>query len=97
LLDALDWKGVAMIECKRDPETGRHAIMEINGRFWARCSWLSMRGSISHCPRAVRPGPVPPEPTGTTYRVGVRSRWFWGDVDHLYMRLTRSLAELQAA
>ena len=21
------------------------------------------------------------------YRVGVRSRWFWGDVDHLYLRL----------
>ena len=21
------------------------------------------------------------------YRVGVRSRWFWGDVDHFYLRL----------
>jgi len=23
----------------------------------------------------------------TQYRVGVRSRWFWGDVDHLYLQL----------
>jgi hypothetical protein len=23
----------------------------------------------------------------TSYRVGVRSRWFWGDVDHLIARL----------
>ena len=26
-------------------------------------------------------------PPVTHYRVGVRSRWFWGDVDHLYLRL----------
>src|SRR5712691_5282989 len=34
LLDALDWQGVAMIECKREHETGRQVVMEINGRFW---------------------------------------------------------------
>src|SRR5207247_607201 len=28
------------------------------------------------------------------YQVGVRSRWFWGDVDHLYLRLTRSARAL---
>ena len=28
------------------------------------------------------------------YRVGVRSRWFWGDVDHLYLRLRRSRSTL---
>ncbi|PYP29956.1 MAG: hypothetical protein DMD49_11930, partial [Gemmatimonadetes bacterium] len=41
-------------------------------------------------------GQVPP-PNGIGYRIGVRSRWFWGDVDHLYLRLTRSAAELQLA
>src|SRR5207245_8993362 len=34
LLDALDWQGVAMVECKRDLISGRHVIMEVNGRFW---------------------------------------------------------------
>ena len=28
------------------------------------------------------------------YRAGVRSRWWWGDVDHLLARLRRSRAEL---
>jgi predicted ATP-grasp superfamily ATP-dependent carboligase len=96
LLDALDWKGVAMIECKRDPETGRHVIMEINGRFWGSVQ-LAIDAGIDFPVLLVRCalGHVPPEPTGTGYRIGVRSRWFWGDVDHLYLRLTRSLAQLQ--
>jgi predicted ATP-grasp superfamily ATP-dependent carboligase len=34
LLRALDWEGVAMVEYRYDPATGRAALMEINGRFW---------------------------------------------------------------
>lgn len=34
LLRALEWDGVAMVEYRHDPETGRHWLMEINGRFW---------------------------------------------------------------
>ena len=30
----------------------------------------------------------------TTYRLGVRSRWWWGDVDHLLARLRRSARDL---
>jgi hypothetical protein len=30
----------------------------------------------------------------TTYRTGVRSRWWWGDVDHLLARLLHSDAAL---
>jgi predicted ATP-grasp superfamily ATP-dependent carboligase len=97
LLDALDWKGVAMIECKRDPDTGRHMIMEINGRFWGSVQ-LAIDAGIDFPVLLVRCalGQVPGESTDG-YRVGVRSRWFWGDVDHLYLRLTRSLAQLQVA
>jgi predicted ATP-grasp superfamily ATP-dependent carboligase len=98
LLDALDWKGVAMIECKRDPDTGRHVIMEINGRFWGSVQ-LAIDAGIDFPVLLVgcALGRTPAESTGTGYRVGVRSRWFWGDVDHLYLRLTRSLAQLQVA
>lgn len=94
LLDALDWKGVAMIECKRDPETGRHVIMEINGRFWGSVQ-LAIDAGINFPVLLVECalGKVPAAPR-TGYRIGARSRWFWGDVDHLYLRLTRSRARL---
>ena len=98
LLDALDWKGVAMIECKRDSVTGRHVIMEINGRFWGSVQ-LAIDAGIDFPLLLVRCalGHAPVEPAEAGYRIGVRSRWFWGDVDHLYMRLTRSLARLHLA
>jgi predicted ATP-grasp superfamily ATP-dependent carboligase len=96
LLDALNWNGVAMIECKRSRDTGRHVIMEINGRFWGSVQ-LAIDAGIDFPVLLVRCalGGAPAESIGTAYRVGVRSRWFWGDVDHLYLRLTRSLAQLQ--
>jgi predicted ATP-grasp superfamily ATP-dependent carboligase len=95
LLDALDWTGVAMIECKWDSATGRHVIMEINGRFWGSVQ-LAIDAGIDFPVLLVRCalGDAPVESIETGYRIGVRSRWFWGDVDHLYLRLTRSLAQL---
>jgi predicted ATP-grasp superfamily ATP-dependent carboligase len=86
LLDALDWTGVAMIECKRDPATGRQYVMEMNGRFWGSLQ-LAIDAGVDFPALLVRciAGNVPAE--CPPYRVGVRSRWFWGDVDHLYLRL----------
>ena len=87
LLDELDWQGVAMIECKRDAETGRHVFMEVNGRFWGSLQLAIDAGvdfprllvacALGQCVQPV-----------TAYRIGVRSRWFWGDVDQLYLQLT---------
>ena len=34
ILDHLSWHGVAMVEFKYDPATGRLALMEINPKFW---------------------------------------------------------------
>ncbi|MBI4420478.1 MAG: ATP-grasp domain-containing protein [Gemmatimonadetes bacterium] len=89
LLDDLDWRGVAMVECKLDPETGRYVFMEVNGRLWgslqlALDAGVDFPGLLVACARG---DPVVPT---NGYRVGVRSRWLWGDVDHLYLRLTRS-------
>jgi predicted ATP-grasp superfamily ATP-dependent carboligase len=86
LLDRLGWQGVAMIECKRDLATGRHVFMEINGRLWGSLQ-LALDAGVDFprllidCARGEQVAPV------TSYRLGVRSRWFWGDVDHLYLRL----------
>jgi len=96
LLDTLGWQGVAMIECKRDPESGRHVIMEVNGRFWGSVQ-LAVDAGVNFPALLVQCalGDELPSLTGTSYRVGIRSRWFWGDVDHLYLRLTRSRSRLQ--
>jgi predicted ATP-grasp superfamily ATP-dependent carboligase len=93
LLDALDWGGVAMIECKRDLETGRHVIMEVNARLWGSLQLAIDAGVdfpvlLARCALGL---PVPPR---TKYRLGVRSRWLWGDLDHLLLRLRRSAVEL---
>lgn len=34
LLRAIGWEGVAMVEYRFDPKTGKAVLMEINGRFW---------------------------------------------------------------
>ena len=93
LLHALDWRGVAMVECKRDLRTGRHVLMEINGRFWGSLQ-LAIDAGVDFPSLLVRSASGERVPTQAGYRSGVRSRWFWGDVDHLYLRLRRSAAAL---
>jgi protein-tyrosine-phosphatase/predicted ATP-grasp superfamily ATP-dependent carboligase len=34
ILRFLNWTGVAMVEYKRDPATGKAVLIEVNGRFW---------------------------------------------------------------
>lgn len=88
LLAALDWNGPAMIECKVDAATGLPYIMEINGRFWGSLQLAADAGIDfpAIAMRAVLGTPTAPE---APYRVGVRSRWWLGDVDHLMIRLKR--------
>lgn len=85
LLESLDWRGVAMIECKRDLDTGRHVLMEVNGRFWGSLQ-LAIDAGVDFPALLLdcAAGAVPAAPRG--YRAGVRGRWFWGDVDHVYLR-----------
>ncbi len=95
LLDALDWQGVAMIECKRETGTDRQVLMEVNGRFWGSLQ-LAIDSGIDFPALLVRCAAGEAVPQSGRYRVGVRSRWFWGDVDHLYLRLRDGKAPLQA-
>jgi len=94
LLDALSWEGVAMIECKREQTTGRFVLMEVNGRFWGSLQ-LAIDAGVDFPALLVRCAAGEVVPECRQYRVGIRSRWFWGDVDHLYLRLRRSRAALQ--
>jgi len=93
LLARFGWEGVAMVEYKVDAATGEAYLMEINGRFWGSLE-LAIASGVDFpllLARASLGDVVDPV---TDYRVGVRSRWEWGDVDHLLARLRRSATRL---
>jgi predicted ATP-grasp superfamily ATP-dependent carboligase len=93
LLRHFDWQGVAMVEYKIDRATRTPYLMEVNGRFWGSLQ-LAIESGVDFPALLValacgeHPAPV------RDYRVGVRNRWWWGDVDHLITRLRRSAAFL---
>jgi predicted ATP-grasp superfamily ATP-dependent carboligase len=89
LLGAFGWQGVAMVEYKVDAGTGTPYLMEINGRFWGSLqlaidAGVDFPALLVGCALGACPDTMP------SYRVGVRGRWWWGDVDHLLVRLRRS-------
>jgi predicted ATP-grasp superfamily ATP-dependent carboligase len=88
LLRRLRWHGVAMVEFKRETGTGVPYLMEINGRFWGSLQ-LAIDAGIDFpllLVQLYKGDTVRPQ---SDYRVGIRSRWFLGDVDHLLGRLSR--------
>jgi predicted ATP-grasp superfamily ATP-dependent carboligase len=86
LLDELGWHGVAMVEFKRDARDGLPKLMEINGRFWGSLQ-LAIDAGVDFPALLLRSACgdecEPQEP----YRIGVRNRWLWGDVDSLLVTL----------
>lgn len=92
VLDRFGWNGVAMVEFKEDRETGTLYLMEVNARFWGSLQ-LAIDAGVDF-PRLLvelaTGGEVEPV---LSYRTGIRSRWFWGEVDHLIacLRAGRSL------
>lgn len=89
LLGPLAWHGVAMMEFKQDRRTGRSFLMEVNGRFWGSLHLAVHAGVdfpyLSYQLALGRPLEIP-----QPYKVGVRSRWLLGDLDHLLLRLFHS-------
>ena len=93
VLSSVGWHGVAMMEFKKERRTGTCFLMEVNGRFWGSLQlaidagvdfpYLSYQLALGHQPA------VP-----ATYRVGVKSRWLLGDLDHLLIRLTSRNGDL---
>lgn len=81
LLDAFDWRGVAMIELKRCSRTGVPYLMEVNGRLWGSLQ-LAIDAGIDFPALLVATELDEPRTPPRPCRWGVRCRWFWGDVDH---------------
>ncbi len=86
ILEALKWHGVAMVEFRRDARDGVSKLLEINGRFWGSLQ-LAVDAGVDFpylLYRLAIDGDVEPV---FTYDVGVRLRWWLGDVDWLLLRL----------
>ena len=96
LLERFDWRGVAMVEFKRDAATGQAYVMEVNGRLWGSLQ-LAVDAGVDFPTLLVNAalGNVPEHPP--SYRTGVRLRWWWGDVNHLLARLRHSAERLSLA
>jgi predicted ATP-grasp superfamily ATP-dependent carboligase len=93
LLERFDWRGVAMVEYKLDAATGTPYLMEVNGRFWGSLQ-LAIAAGVDFPALLVRLARGEHVEPVTDYRVGVRNRWWWGDVDQLLTRLRRSRRRL---
>ena len=86
ILEALKWHGVAMVEFRRDARDGVSKLLEINGRFWGSLQ-LAIDSGVDFpylLYRLAVDGDIDPV---FTYRVGVRLRWWLGDLDWLLIRL----------
>jgi predicted ATP-grasp superfamily ATP-dependent carboligase len=93
LLRACAWRGVAMVELKVDGRTGTPYLMEVNGRFWGSLQ-LAIDAGVDF-PTLLVSRALGRDVRGPDrWKVGVRGRWYWGDVDHLITRLRRSDAVL---
>jgi predicted ATP-grasp superfamily ATP-dependent carboligase len=93
LLEPLGWHGVAMLEYKQDQRSGRSFLMEVNGRFWGSLQLAVDAGvDFPYLSCQVALGQQPDLPA--SYKVGVRSRWLLGDLDHLLLRLCRTDRDL---
>jgi predicted ATP-grasp superfamily ATP-dependent carboligase len=88
LLDQFAWRGVAMVEFKRDSATGKAYLMEVNGRFWGSLQ-LAIDAGVDFPRLLVASALGEPVRPQKSYLVGVRSRWWWGQVDHLAGRVRR--------
>jgi len=95
LLKALKWNGVAMVEFKLDNRDMRPKLMEINGRFWGSLQ-LAIDSGVDF--PSILISTLDDNENNTpvfTYKTGIKSRWLWGDIDALLLRLIKPSAELK--
>jgi predicted ATP-grasp superfamily ATP-dependent carboligase len=82
LLTHLKWHGVAMVEFKLDRRTGMPVFLEINPRFWGSLNQAVCAGV--DFPHLLYEMAVSGDVSPTfNYRVGVRTRWFFGQLQAL--------------
>ncbi|MBV5339636.1 MAG: ATP-grasp domain-containing protein [Deltaproteobacteria bacterium] len=87
LLSEVGWKGVAMVEFKRDIRDGKAKLMEINGRFWGSLQ-LAVSSGVDF-PALYLDYYFNNKPFCIldNYRIGHRLKWLLGIMDHLIIRI----------
>jgi predicted ATP-grasp superfamily ATP-dependent carboligase len=86
LLQKLGWQGVAMVEFKVDARDQQPKIMEVNARFWGSLQ-LAIDAGVNFPLLLYKVATGQHVDPLSDYRVGMRSRWLLGDLDHLIIRL----------
>lgn len=86
LLRHMKWDGVAMVEFKVDRRDDIPKLMEVNGRLWGSLQ-LAIDAGIDFPVLLYRLASGEDVAPQLSYKLGVRSRWFWGDFDQLFIRL----------
>jgi predicted ATP-grasp superfamily ATP-dependent carboligase len=82
LLRALSWQGVAQLDFRHDPKTGRFALLEINGRFWGSVAVAVEAGlDFPFYAWQLAHGRIPVMPPA--YKTCLLVRWLEGDVRRL--------------
>jgi predicted ATP-grasp superfamily ATP-dependent carboligase len=89
ILGQYRWTGVAMVEFKEEAATDIPYLMEVNGRFWGSLQ-LAIDAGVDFPAMLLSMTLGEPVAPATSYQIGIRSRWLWGDVDHLLWVLRRS-------
>lgn len=89
LLKLMNWHGVAMVEFKMDSRTNEPKLMEVNGRFWGSLN-LPISSGVDFpylLYRMTKEKNIKPV---HRYKIGVKSKWFMGDVFRITSILTNS-------
>ncbi len=82
LLDMVGWNGVAMVEYRASDESGAY-LMEVNARLWGSLQ-LAIDAGVDF-PLLLLEEQSTGKSAMADYHVGVKLRWFFGDLDRLYL------------
>lgn len=88
ILDDVNWHGVAMVEFKVSPDRTPF-LMEVNARFWGSLQ-LAIDAGVDFPYLLYRLAVGEPLENVTGYRIGTKTRWLLGDLDHLYLTFKNS-------
>jgi predicted ATP-grasp superfamily ATP-dependent carboligase len=89
ILEKVRWTGVAMVEFKVDIEENISKLLEVNARFWGSLQ-LSVSSGVDFPYMVFRLAMGERIMNSGGYKVGLRSRWELGDLDHLLIRLLKN-------
>lgn len=90
IMDHVKWHGAAMTEFKVASD-GSPYLMEVNARFWGSLQ-LSIDAGVDfpwllyQVATGKDPDPV------DSYKIGIRSRWLLGDLDHFYLKVKKQFS-----